>query len=93
MVHRKFTLEYIITGGKISFWHDPENGGCFGGFPEQIIILNNIDVYALMEALRITRIENLKHALGKLPGHDDVERITSFCEKHNISYDYYQDAD
>lgn len=50
-------------------------------------------MYALMEALGITRIENLKHALGKLPGHDDVERITSFCEKHNISYGYYQDAD
>jgi hypothetical protein len=83
------SLIYIITGGKISFWHDPENGGCFGGFPEQIIVLNNIEVYALMEALGITRIEKL----GRLPGHDDVERITSFCEKHNISYDYYQDAD
>lgn len=39
MVHRKFTFRIYNYRGSISFWHNPENGGGFGGFPEQMLQL------------------------------------------------------
>ena len=46
-----------------------------------------------MKALRITRIENIKYALGHLPGCNDFERLRIFCDEHNIRYDFSQDED
>ena len=41
-----------------------------------------------MNALGITREENLSYALRRLPGRDDIERIKAFCDKQNIKYEY-----
>ena len=89
MARNRFKLPCIVKDGKITFWHDDNNGSCFGSYPEPTRYLKNIDQKALVEALGITRIENLNYALGRLPGQDDIERLKAFCDRHNIIYEYF----
>lgn len=88
MAHKKFTTPYIVKEGKISFWRDDDNGSCFGSYLEPIRWVRNIDLNELSDALGITREENLKYVLRRLPGQDDIERLKAFCDKHNINYEY-----
>lgn len=88
MTHKKFTTPYMVKEGKISFWHDDDNGSYFGSYPEPTRWVRNIDLNELMDALRITREENLSYALRRLPGRDDIERIKTFCDKQDIKYEY-----
>lgn len=88
MRRKKFTTPYIIKDGKLMFWHDDDNGSCFGSYPEPTRWLKNINADELMKALGVKRIENLGYALSRLSGHDDIERLKAFCEEHNIYYEY-----
>ena len=86
--HKKFTTPYMVKEGKVSFWHDDDNGSCFGSYPEPTRRVRNIVLNELMDALGITREENLSYALRCLPGRDDIDRIKVFCDKQNIKYEY-----
>jgi len=66
--HKKFTTPYMVKEGKVSFWHDDDNGSCFGSYPEPTRWVRNIVLNELMDALGITREENLSYALRCLPG-------------------------
>lgn len=87
MAYKKFTTPYMVKEGKVSFWHDNDNGSCFGNYPEPIRWVRNIDLNELLDALGITREENLSYALRRLPGRDDIERVKFFCDKHKIEYE------
>ena len=50
--------------------------------------MKNIQADELMEALGVSRIENLTYALSRLPGRDDIERLKAFCDEHKIGYEY-----
>ena len=91
--HKKFTTPYMVKEGKVSFWHDDNNGSCFGSYPEPTRWVRNIDLNELMDALGITREENLRYALRCLPGRDDIDRIKAFCDKQNIIYTYTVEDD
>lgn len=86
--HKKFMTPFVVKGGKITFWHDDDNGSCFGNYLEPIRWLKNIDERAFLDALGIKRDDNLNYALRRLPGRDDIERVKVFCDKNNISYEY-----
>ena len=88
MRRRKFTTPYVVRDGKLMFWHDDDNGSCFGSYPEPTRWMKNIQADKLMEALGINRIENLTNGLSRLPGRDDIERLKAFCNEHNIGYEY-----
>lgn len=88
MRRRKFTTPYMVRDGNLMFWHDDDNGACFGSYPEPTRWMKNIQADKLMEALGVNRIENLGYALSRLPGRDDIERLKAFCEKHNIDFEY-----
>ena len=47
----------------------------------------------LLDALGITKEDNLNYALRRLPGRDDIERIKEFCDNHNINYNYSVEYD
>ena len=88
MRRRKFTTPYVVRDWKLLFWHDDDNGACFGSYPEPTRWMKNIQADELMEALGVSRIENLTYALSRLPGRDDIERLKAFCDEHKIGYEY-----
>lgn len=47
MAHKKFTTPYMVKEGKVSFWHDDNNGSCFGSYPEPTSWIRNIDMKEL----------------------------------------------
>ena len=51
------------------------------------------DMKELLDALGITKEDNLNYALRRLPGRDDIERIKEFCDNHNINYSYSVEYD
>ena len=91
--HKKFTTPFMVKDGKISFWHDDDNGSCFGSYPEPTRWVKGIDLKELSDALGITREDNLNYALRRLPGRDDIERLKAFCDKHKIKYEYSVEYD
>ncbi len=94
MAHKKSVTPYFINEGKIAFWHDGDNDSCFGSYPEPLCLLKNIDVEILMEALGVTRIENIGRAirgLRRLHGLDDIKCQKAFCDEHDIYYEYIEE--
>ena len=49
MRRRKFTTPYVVRDGKLMFWHDDDNGSCFGSYPEPTRWIKNIQADELME--------------------------------------------
>lgn len=91
MAHKKFTTPYVVRNGKITFWQDDSNGSCFGNYPESTLRVKNIDLKELMDALGVTRVENLSYALRRLPGRGDIKRLKDFCDKQHIPYEYVEE--